>query len=584
MKSLRGKPGNWRIFLLLLTMAAGALAMTFPGPLSARKEMATKRPSLNLPPMCAPLSNRPADATRAMERLAPELATGWDARFPITTVSKAAQQFFNQGLFYLYAFNHAEAVRSFKEAARLDPACAMCYWGTALALGPNINRPMPEENYGEAYTLSRKALQLSRRVSGKEAALIAALSERYRENPPEDRRALDLAYADAMRRVYREFREDPNVGTLFAESLMGLVPWDYWLPGGTPKPETEEMHEVLSEVLKTEPGHPGANHYYIHSVEAVHPELAVLHADRLKELAYPAGHLVHMPSHIYVRLGRYHEASEANQKAIALDEDYIERCQAQGFYPILYYPHNLHFLWFATSMEGRGRVSIEAARKLAAKVSPETVAEAPGFQRYYTIPLFALLRFGKWEEILNEPRPDKKLEYLQTIWHYARGMAYAKKGNLKKAQMELNNVEKGMNSAYVKALDHPSMPALGMSRMAWHILQAEIEGQNEDYEKKVEHLREAVGIQDGFIYMEPPYFYFPVRQALGAALLEAGRPAEAEKAYRQELESFPGNGWSLFGLYQSLLMQNKSRAARQAYKDFESAWREADVILTRSAL
>lgn len=569
----------------ILLLLAGTLAMRFPELLeSAPAGNAADYDWTKPPVMCAPLYTAAPGTERPNAPMAPRLDPGWDARFPVTTRSSAAQQFFEQGLFYLYAFNHAEAVRSFKEAARQDSTCAMAWWGVALSLGPNINRPMPAENVAEAYTSSRKALALAGRVSDKEQALISTLAQRYAENPPAKRPGLDLAYSNAMRTVHRQFPEDLNVATLFAESLMDLVPWDYWLAGGSPKPETKEMHAVLDAVLTKDPDHPGANHYYIHSVEAVHPGLGLRCADRLRQLQYPAGHLVHMSSHIYVRLGRYHDASIANQQAIALDEDYLERCRAQGFYRALYYPHNLHLLWFAASMEGRSKIAIEAARKVAEKVSPETVAQSPGFQRYYTIPYFALLRFGKWAKILREPRPDKQLEYVQTIWHYARGMAYAKKGKWNKAGKELEQVEEGMNSAYVKALDHASFPTLGMSNMAYHILSGETEGHKKHFDKKVEHLQEAVRIQDGFIYMEPPYFYYPVRQSLGAALLEAGRPGEAESVYRKALDAFPQNGWSLFGLYQSLEQQQRHEEARGVYRDFEKAWSEADVELRGSVM
>ena len=326
----------------------------------------------------------------------------------------------------------------------------------------------------------------------------------------------------------QRYRDDLDIATLFAESLMDLVPWDYWMEDSSPKPETREAHAVLDYVLEKDPNHAGANHYYIHSVEAVHPALGKPSADRLRELAYPSGHLVHMPSHIYVTQGMYHEAVVANQKAIEVDEEYIERCNAQGFYPALYYPHNLHFLWFASSMQGRSEISIDAARKMVTKVPKEMVIQVPMLQRFYTIPFFALVRFGEWDQILKEPKPDDAFIYVQTIWHYARGMAYAKKGDLKNAKAALEKVTAGADNEAVQSIDAPQFPTIGMSKMAGLILEAELAGQKKNYEKKVKLIREAVDIQDNFYYMEPPYFYFPIRQALGAALLEANKLEEAE--------------------------------------------------------
>jgi tetratricopeptide (TPR) repeat protein len=575
---------NWWKIGISFFLFTGILSMSYPDLFEKKYEVKTTRSILDNPTMCAPINKFKIDFENAIAPVAPFLNPIWNHNFPITTTSPESQDFFNQGLFYLYAFNHAEAERSFKEAARLDPNCAMCYWGVALVLGPNINRPMPEEHFAETYKYSQKAFELSDAVTNKEKALILALSKRYEENPSEDRMEFDLGYANEMRFVSQRYREDLDIATLFAESLMDLVPWDYWLEDGSPKPETREAHAVLDYVLEKDPDHAGANHYYIHSVEAIHPNLAIRCADKLKELAFPSGHLIHMPSHIYVTQGMYHEASIANQEAILVDEDYIERCNAQGFYPALYYPHNLHFLWFASSMEGRSKVSIDAAKKIVTKVPREMVIKVPQLQRFYTIPLFSLVRFGKWDEILKEPKPDDAFGYTQTIWHYARGMAFAKKGNLKKATDELEKVKDGIKSEGVQSVDDPGFPTIGMSEIAAHVLQGEMEGQNNNFEKKVERLQAAVKVQDNFIYMEPPYFYYPVRQSLGAALLEANRAEEAEAVYREELEKFPKNGWSLFGLHKSLTLQNKTEEAKEIYQQFEKAWSHADIKLKSSVL
>lgn len=574
----------WGIFLTPIIFFAFIATKNIPDSSPEKTESKVSKSILEAPTMCAPFNKFDFDFENAIAPVAPSLKPAWGNNYPITTTSPESQAFFNQGLFYLYAFNHAEAVRAFKEAARLDPQCAMCYWGVALALGPNINRPMPPEQYEDTYKYSQKALFLSEKTTEKEKAIIGALANRYEENPKEDRAELDLAYANEMRFVSQRYRDDLDIAALFAESLMDLMPWDYWLEDGSPKPATREAHAVLDYILEKDPDHAGANHYYIHSVEAVHPALGMPSADKLRELEYPSGHLVHMPSHIYVTQGMYHEASVANQKAIEVDEEYIERCNAQGFYPALYYPHNLHFLWFASSMEGRSEISIDAARKMVTKVPKEMVQRVPMLQRFYTIPYFALVRFGEWEQILKEPQPDDEFIYVKTIWHYARGMAYAKKGDLKNAKLELEKVNTGANSETVQAIDNPQFPTIGMSKMAALLLEAELAGQTEDYTRKVTLIRGAVNVQDKFIYMEPPYFYFPVRQALGAALLEANNAAEAEAVYKKELKSFPKNGWSLFGLHKSLIMQNKKDEAKKIQIQFEKAWSRADVKLTSSVM
>lgn len=558
--------------ILISALLISALSIGF---LEKEKVTASQRFSSENIPMCAPIANFKTDFGDMRTPLAPRLEYNWDHNFPITTTVPAAQRFFNQGLFYAYAFNHAEAERSFKEAIRLDPTCAMAYWGASLVLGPNINRPMPEEAFAEAYRFTQRALELRQSCTPKEQALIEALAKRYQENPPKDRSALDMAYANAMRSVANRYRDDVDILTLFAEALMDTMPWDYWEKDGTPKDATKEMLAMLDYVLEKDPEHPGANHYYIHAVEAVNPKLGERSADALGKNGFGAGHLVHMPSHIYIRVGRYEDSNVVNQSAAEIDEAYITQCQAQGFYPASYYPHNLHFIWFGASMEGSSGKAIDAARKTAEKGSDQ------GFK---AIPLFALLRFGKWSDILKEPQPDTAHAYVRMLWHFARGMAFAKTGKTQSAKQELEWIEKSKDSPEIKALDNPFMPTIGENKMTCFILAAELAGLNKDFSKKVAHLREAIAIQDEFIYMEPPYFYYQVRQSLGAALLEAGKPLEAEAVYRADLEKFPNNGWSLYGLYQSLKAQGKTVEAKTTYESFEKAWVRADIKLTGSVL
>lgn len=527
--------------------------------------------SFDNPPMCAPSTRFEFEDTDAP--LAPVLDYNWDHNFPVTTNSAEAQRFFNQGLFFTYAFNHAEAERSFREAVRLDPTCAMAYWGVALSLGPNINRPMQKDVFTEAFTHSQEAMKLRKKSTPKEQLLIEALALRYQAKPPTDRSPLDKAYADAMRLVAHEYREDVDILTLFAESLMDTTPWNYWNKGGTPKYVTKEIHAVLKYIIKKAPEHPGANHYYIHSMEEYRPAEAEASADNLTKMKFASGHLVHMPSHIYVRLGRYQDANKANQGGIALDEEYIEQCQAQGYYPALYYPHNLHFLWFGASMSGQSELAMDAARK---------TAEKGAGQRFKVIPLYSMLRFGKWADILKEPQPEIKHPYMQLLWHYARGMAFANTGDPAQAKRELKTVKKQLNSRKIQKLPPGFMPFKELSKICYLSLAGEMAGIDKDFNEKVSYLQQAMVLQDGFRYAEPPYYYVQLRQALGAALVEANRPAEAEKVYREDLAQFPNNGWSLLGLNQSLKAQKKAQEAEEVLQQFKEAWKQADIEITAS--
>lgn len=505
--------------------------------------------------------------------LAPQLDLKWDHTFTVTTNSREAQTFFDQGMFFTYAFNHAEAERSFREAARLDPSCAMAYWGVALALGPNINRPMQSAVTAEALKYSKKALVLSANVSPVEKALIEALSKRYIENPPENRIALDQIYAEEMRLVAHRFRENVDVLTLFAEALMDTMPWDYWQADGSPKAATREMHATLDYVLEKMPDHPGANHYYIHSVEAVQPEIAEKCADKLTEIEYKSGHLVHMPSHIYIRLGRYQDSNIANAKAIELDEEYITSCNEQGYYPSSYYPHNIHFLWFGAAMSGQSKLAMEAAHKTVDKSDRE---------RFAILPLYTYIRFGMWDEILATPEPNASKVYLNTIWQFAQGMAHIKKNNLKQAKNQLNILKKRSKNKVLIEMQNPFWPVQEMAQLSYIILAGEVAALKKNYNLQVNLLKEAVKLQDQFTYMEPPFYYMQLKQYLGDAQLKAGNASAAESTFREELKTFPNNGWSLYGLYQSLEKQQKKEEAQKIYQQFQDAWAEADVELSGS--
>lgn len=529
-----------------------------------------------------------AAAAAGDQPIAPLLSGLGDHHHPITTDVPRAQKYFDQGLVLAYGFNHAEAVRSFREAARLDPGCAMCWWGVALALGPNINAPMDPEKVPRAWEALQKARALADGASPREQAYIEALSKRYVENPPEDRSALDRAYAEAMREVARRFPDDTDAQTLFAEALMDTMPWDYWQEDGSPKPATREVLATLEKVFEKKPGHPGANHFWIHAVEKLYPERGLAAARRLEGEVPGAGHLVHMPSHIYMNLGRYHEATEANVRAVASDQDYITQCHAQGIYPVAYAPHNRQFLWAAATLEGRGDLAVEAARAMSAYME-ERHADAlrgPGAgtaQHFWIIRLYALVRFGRWDAILAEPQPDADLLYPRGVWHYATGLAQVRKGRLSEALEHLVQLGDIAEHPDMQRMTFWDMNLLGdLLTVAHHILAGELAAARGDLEEAILVLRQGVAAEDALNYDDPPDWHHPVRQILGAVLLEAGRPAEAEKVYREDLERVPENGWSLFGLRQSLLAQDKTEEAAAVDKRFAKAWKHADVELTAS--
>jgi tetratricopeptide (TPR) repeat protein len=504
---------------------------------------------------------------------------------PITTSSADAQAFFNQGLEMVYGFNHAAAADAFREAIELDSECAMCFWGVALALGPNINAPMTAADNEEAWDAVQTARTLGVAATAKERDYIEAMSHRYAPDAPEDRSALDKAYADAMRRLSAKHPADLDAATLFAESLMDTTPWDYWTDDNEPRRATTEFLGVLETVLRREPAHPGANHYLIHTVEKVRPELGVAAADRLENLAEGAGHLVHMGSHIYLRVGRYHDAARVNQKAIAADEAFASTHSVSQTYGNLYMLHNHHFLAAVASFEGRGELALSLARELASRVDTDAMRH-PSFytgQYYWATPYYVLVRFGRWDEILAEPAPDDDLEYPLGIWHYARGMALLRKGRLEEAAGALGALERLSESP---KLDEVTVGDLNTTRallqIARRVLGGEIAAASGFEAVAVSGLREAVRLEDALNYDEPPPWLFPARQSLGAVLLEIGMAAESEESFREDLEIFPRNGWSLMGLMRSLEAQGKESEAEAVRLNFEEVWIHADVEISSS--
>ncbi|MGL5924115.1 hypothetical protein [Chroococcidiopsis sp.] len=498
---------------------------------------------------------------------------------PISTNSKLAQRYFDQGLTLAYGFNHAEAARSFQEAAKLDPECAICYWGIALVLGPNINAPMEPEAVSEAWRSLQQALKLSKNASDKEKAYIQALAKRYPPQPVEDRKSFDLAYANAMREVAQRYPDDPDAATLFAESLMDTTPWDYWEEDGTLKPAGKEIIATLESVLKQYPNHAGANHLYIHAVEKERPDLGVASADRLMQLVPNSGHLVHMASHIYIRVGRYHDAVLSNQRGIAADNAYAARNQVEGIYPLAYMPHNHHFLWFAALMTGQSKVATQAALRTA-KVDAKLMRQpdlAGALQHFSTIPMYTYIRFGQWDRILSTAAPAKDLKYPSGVWHYARGRAFAAKGQIKPAMRELKKLRA---IAAIPALQDIKIwgfnSTASILNLASQVLAGEIAAQQKNYQQAIAHLQTAVKLEDALVYTEPADWSQPARQSLGGILLKARRFAQAEQAYRDDLNIYPENGWSLYGLMQSLKAQNKQEEAQVVQKQFEQAWQYAD--------
>jgi tetratricopeptide (TPR) repeat protein len=514
--------------------------------------------------------------------LAPRLQNLGTHVFPVSTRNAAAQRFINQGLNLAYAFNHAEARRAFREAARLDPALAMAHWGQALVLGPNINAAMEPNEEPAAYEHVQDALRLSKTATPRERALIEALATRY-SGTADDRGPRNAAYADAMRTVHERFPNDLDIATLYVESVMDLRPWGYWQRDGTPHEGTADIVALTERVIARNPRHPGALHLYIHLVEATDtPERAEKAADTLMTLMPAAGHIVHMPAHIYQRVGRYNDAIRSNQLAIAADEGYISQCRAQGLYPTGYYPHNIHFLWFAATFDGQREVAIDAARTLSSKIDDETLKSAP-LTAGFRIPIYyALTRFGQWDLMLKEPEPPAFNGVLRAAWHYTRGLALVATGQLPAAESELQKLRALMTDPGMQQpLFSPNLAGAVLAPGP-EVLSAEIAAARGQHDVAISHLERAVRLEDGLVYTEPAEFHYPPRHALGAVLLEAGRPAEAETVYWEDLRRHPNNGWALFGLLQALRAQNKGDDAAVVEARFKTAWARSDVTLTGS--
>ena len=513
-----------------------------------------------------------------------------DYHMPITTADFNAQRYFDQGMVLAFGFNHAESIRSFRAAQTMDPTCAMCFWGEALATGPNINVTsngeaiMTPAQRADARAAIDQALALMDSVSPKEQDWIRALNQRYDGQADTPRDPLDRAWANALADMVSRYPNDTTVASVYAEALMNTMPWDYWGPNGEAKPDTQAVIASLEAVMEANPDHPLALHLYIHALEASsNAEKAEPAADLLANLVPGSGHLVHMPSHIYFRVGRYRDSALANIRAAEVDEAYIAQCNAQGFYPALYYPHNIHFLWASATMQGQSALSLDSARRVVANVRVEQVEQFPTIQFFRTVPMLSLVRFARWEEILEEPEPYKPFAFARAIWHYGRGVARTALGDAEAALIELAAIE-----ALEPEVDEIFMgnvyPARALLEIAKSLLRGEMAYRAGDAANAVLAFEEAVTLQDALPYTEPPFWYYPTRQSLGAALLASNRLAEAQAVFEEDLEQYPMNGWSMFGLAEALRRQGDETGAEQMTARFETVWQFADVSLATSIL
>ena len=503
--------------------------------------------------------------------------------YPVTTKSPKALAYFNQGLALTYGFDHADAEVSFLEAIKHDPDCAMAYWGVAYVLGPNINAPMDDNVVPRAYKMARQALALADKVSEKEKRLIKALAKRYGPEPVQDRSMLDKAYAEAMKKVYIDYPDDPDIGVLTAEALMDLHPWNYWTKEGDPQPWTASIKGILEKIVRDNPDHPQAHHLYIHLMEnSPTPEVTVRSADVIGRLMPASGHLVHMASHAYYAAGLYHDCSLSNERALGVDQMLLASFDTKGLYQLAYVPHVLHFLLACYTMEGRSQDAILVSRTLAEGINQQDM-RAPGLgtlQHFYLTPYYTLVRFGRWEEILEEEPPADDLVYPRGMYHYARGMAYAKTDEVEKGRVELSFLqillrEKSLDSLAIWDMNK----AINLLAIAYEVLGGELALAENKMAEAVAHLERGVAMEENLHFDEPPTWYFPVRQALGALLLKLDRAAEAEAVFKKDLQKNLENPWSLLGLAQSLKAQGKKELVPDVEKRFRRAWSRADLKL-----
>lgn len=517
------------------------------------------------------------------------LFDGLDAiNYPVETDNPEAQKYFNQGLLLAFGFNHAEAARSFYYATKLDPECAMCYWGYAYVLGPNYNAGMEDDNYQRAYEAIQKAKKAGS-TSQKEMALIHAMEKRYAAEPVEDRSSLDVAYTNAMKEVHQKYPEDENIVAMYVESIMNEHPWDLFDKKGNPKEWTPTIIDLLENILRKNPGHPGANHFYIHAVEASKtPERANASAKIFDEGLVPgSGHLVHMPSHVYIRTGEYHKGTIANIKAVEADSIYVTQCHAQGAYPLAYYPHNYHFLAATATLEGNSEWAMIGAIKLSEHVHPDLMKE-PGWgtlQHYYSIPLYVRVKLGRWDELINSDFKTYNLPYIKAVKHYARGMAFMANNDLKNAREELKALELLSDDESLAEITIWEINSVStLMQIARRVLKAEILANEKQFKESIALLTEAVEIEDSLNYDEPPDWFFSVRHHLGAVQIEAGEFQDAISTYKEDLKKLPKNGWAQHGMRLAYENMNDKENVKRIDLQIAKSWKGADIEINSSRI
>ncbi len=531
--------------------------------------------------LCGAAAAQHSDHAAAPTKPATLVSGLGDLHHPVSTTNADAQQFFDQGLRYIFAFNHDEAARSFQRAAELDPSLAMAYWGVAEAVGPNYNDPASEDRFKQAHEAIAKAQSLAGKAGASEREYIDAMAKRFPADPRTDLQKAAEAYHDAMRELVKHNPDDLDGATLFAESGMNLHPWQLWQHDGTPAAGTEEIVATLESVLKRNPNHLGANHYYIHAVEASNsPERALPSANRLAALAPGAGHIVHMPAHTYIRTGDFDAAELTNIDAAKVDEAYIAATGAQGMYPLMYYSHNLHFIAVAAAMEGRYADSWKAADKLGTHVAP-ALKDMPPLEGFMTVPIMVRVRFHKWDDVLALPAPDATMKTTTAVWHFARGMAYAGTGKITEAEAEHKLISEKVASTPPDEIFAPPVnnKTKDVFTIARNVLAAKIAVARKDFPSAIAQLREAVTVQDSLNYNEPQDWIIPARESLGAALLLNGNATDAEQVFRDDLARNPRNPRSLFGLSAALKAQKRDYDAQFVDKQFQDAWKKADTQL-----
>ena len=525
-----------------------------------------------------------ADPKTATGPLSPKLTGLGNYNFAVTTNNPGSQYFFDQGFRLWVGFNHSEAMRSFKEAIRLDPDNAMAYWGWALSLGRNLNLPMLVNSKEQANYAIGMARSLKDKVSKREADYIDALSARYNTDLSIPNEVLDEAYVVAMEKLMNKYPDDPDASVLFAGAAMNAQPWDYWNLDGSTKGRTEQIINALEKVLEKYPNHAAAMHYHIHISESMRPEIAEGSADNLAPQLPGAGHLIHMPSHIFMRVGRYQDAYDTNIEAAKVDENYISQCNAQGLYPLAYYPHNLHFLAWSSMYTGRSAESISAAWKVKERVEEGSRSNTWGLnETFRSQPIFVMTRFGMWDELLKVEKPFMRAQFMTGIWHYGRALAHIHKGNMAEAETETTSLAALVDKMTEGQPGYSNFEdAGGLLTIALQVVEGELASKNGDFDKAVFHLSSAARMEDSLAYNEPPSWYFPTRHILGAILLDAGRPVEAEVVYWDDLEHNPENAYSLYGMYQALKAQKKDALADEFLNRYNKMWANSDTKLTSS--